>query len=240
MQKYWINKDGVQSGPFTETQLQSIEINDETYVWRSGLEGWLKIDELPEYDEIFNATPEPQVEEPEVLAAEPQELEVLEEPVAEDEPEAEVVAVQETVAEQASESEVEEETTPPAVELPPPVSPELFEASFVNRDSKQSRLSHLSQASQPTQPSQQAQASQDEKPKCPPSNLVWAIIATVLFTTILGAIAIVYAIKVKKKYNRQDYVGAERCSTRGAWWCIGSIVAHFLLMPVSLLLGFLQ
>ena len=48
MQQYWINQDGVQAGPVTIEQMEKMSITGKAYVWRSGLEDWVKITELPE------------------------------------------------------------------------------------------------------------------------------------------------------------------------------------------------
>ena len=59
------------------------------------------------------------------------------------------------------------------------------------------------------QPVQQATASQQPYPACPPTNMVWAIISTILCCIPLGIVAIVYANKVSKKYYEGDIAAAE-------------------------------
>ena len=42
-------------------------------------------------------------------------------------------------------------------------------------------------------------------PACPPTNLAWAIIITVLCCQVFGIIAIIYAAQVKSKYDMGQY-----------------------------------
>lgn len=67
---------------------------------------------------------------------------------------------------------------------------------------------------------------------CPPTNLVWAIISTLLCCLPAGIVAIIYAIKVQNKYREGDIEGAKRASEVGAWWCIASIILGILSLPL--------
>ena len=82
------------------------------------------------------------------------------------------------------------------------------------------------------QPVQQANAPQQPYPACPPTNMVWAIISTILCCIPLGIVAIIYANKVSKKYYEGDIAAAEHYSEVSAWWCIGTIVAGLALQPL--------
>lgn len=73
---------------------------------------------------------------------------------------------------------------------------------------------------------------QQPYPACPPTNMVWAIISTILCCIPLGIIAIIYANKVSKKYYEGDLAAAEHYSEVSAWWCIGTIVAGLALQPL--------
>ena len=79
---------------------------------------------------------------------------------------------------------------------------------------------------------------EDDKP-CPPTNLVWAIIATVLCCMPLGVVAIVFAAQVKTKYYAFGYEEAKKYSDRAAWCVIGSVVLSILITPLQLLLSIL-
>ncbi|MBO4871505.1 MAG: CD225/dispanin family protein [Muribaculaceae bacterium] len=92
-------------------------------------------------------------------------------------------------------------------------------------------------AAQPYAPLPAAQPTTGETvPKCPPTNLVWAILATILCCLPLGVVAIIYSTKVSQKYQQGDYAAAEHYSEVSAWWCIGTIVGGLILSPfVSLI-----
>ena len=78
---------------------------------------------------------------------------------------------------------------------------------------------------------------QTEQPEpCPPTNLVWAIISTVLCCIPTGIVAIYYALKVSNKYREGDIEGAKRASEVGAWWCIATIVLGIIVQPFLSLL----
>lgn len=69
-------------------------------------------------------------------------------------------------------------------------------------------------------------------PARPNSYLVWAIIVTVIFNLICGVIALIYSFKVRSKYRKGNYAGAERCSNTVQWWIAVGIVLG-LIMTVA-------
>lgn len=75
--------------------------------------------------------------------------------------------------------------------------------------------------------------SAEPKEKCPPTNLVWAILAAILCCTPLAIPGIIFAAMVRKKYNRGDYAGALKASERAALWTILSIVLGLIYQPFS-------
>ena len=86
------------------------------------------------------------------------------------------------------------------------------------------------------QPAPAASEQSAPYPACPPTNMVWAIISTILCCLPLGIVAIIYANKVSKKYYEGDIAAAEHYSEVSAWWCIGTIVGGIILQPfVSLI-----
>ena len=50
---YYIVVDGKQAGPFPKKDLAYSGLTRDTYVWREGLDGWIKASDLPELDEVF-------------------------------------------------------------------------------------------------------------------------------------------------------------------------------------------
>jgi hypothetical protein len=91
-------------------------------------------------------------------------------------------------------------------------------------------MSHPAQAAaQPAPPAGQPY------PACPPTNMVWAIISTLLCCVPLGIVAIIYSNKVSKKYYEGDLAAAEHYSEVSAWWCIGTIVGGIALQPLMTL-----
>ena len=89
------------------------------------------------------------------------------------------------------------------------------------------------------QPYQQTVAPQQHVPPCPPTNLVWGILTTVLCCQVLGIVSIVYALQVKAKYDSGDLETAQRYSDRAAMWSIAAIVAGLIVTPFVMLLQLL-
>ena len=67
---------------------------------------------------------------------------------------------------------------------------------------------------------------------CPSTNLVWAIVATVLCCVPFGIVAIVYANKVTKLYKAGDLYGAKSASETSMWWTIAAIVVGVVWRPL--------
>lgn len=73
----------------------------------------------------------------------------------------------------------------------------------------------------------------EEVPECPPTNLVWSIIVTLLCCTPAGIVGIVFAFLTKKHYRQGNYKKAQRMSDYGAWAVIASIILGIISMPLS-------
>ena len=58
-QKYFIIENDKQSQPFSIEELKSKEIKEDTFVWRKGLEDWVKAKDLPEIEDIIFYQPPP-------------------------------------------------------------------------------------------------------------------------------------------------------------------------------------
>lgn len=83
----------------------------------------------------------------------------------------------------------------------------------------------------PAQPQYEAPVQAAVTEPCPPTNLVWAILTTLLCCLPAGIVAIIYATRVTSKYNAGDLEGAKRASETGAWWCIASIILGIICQP---------
>lgn len=174
--QYWINQNGIQTGPHTFDQLKEMELTGNAYVWRAGMDDWKPITAVDELNALVTPQSAPELVAPEAIA-----------PVAD------------TAATLSP-------NIPPIPQQPAPVQ-------------------------QPYQP-QPA----NEMPKCPPTNLVWAIISTIMCCLPLGVIAIIYSVKVSQRYQQGDIEGAKHYSEVSAWWCIGTIIGGIILSPfVSLI-----
>lgn len=57
MKKYYVVKNGKQSGPFTLEEIKEKGINRETYVWFEGLNNWKKAKEIKELNDLFTTPP---------------------------------------------------------------------------------------------------------------------------------------------------------------------------------------
>ena len=79
------------------------------------------------------------------------------------------------------------------------------------------------------QPEPQVNSHPTETRPCPPTNLVWGILSTILCCLPLGIVSIYYSTKVEKSYFKGDYDKALKYSDRAANWCIASITISLLL-----------
>lgn len=112
MQQYWINQGGVQAGPVTIDELEKMKVGSDAYVWRSGLDDWVKITELPDLASVVapESAPETPAIEPEASVAGPEPEEApASEPGQGGEPESEAG------------SEPPEAPGQPGRQLPPPL-----------------------------------------------------------------------------------------------------------------------
>ena len=74
----------------------------------------------------------------------------------------------------------------------------------------------------PGQPQAQWGVATPQKPSepCPPSYLVWSVIATVVCCMIPGIVAIIYGIQVDSSYNAGNLQGARDASSKARIWMI--------------------
>lgn len=183
--KYWVNIDGIQSGPISRDELANIDFNPEvTYVWHEELDDWQRIDRLSEFADIVAAKQKAAAE-----SAERSENSESSEN-----------------SEQSEESEDSESSvTPPPVPQPPMPQPPMPQP--------------------PVAPEAEA-----------PTNLVWAVIATVMCCQITGVIAIVYGAMTSSANSAGNYEKARRYSDIAQIWVMVSIVLGLIYMPIALLM----
>ena len=160
--QYWINHNGVQSGPHELEALKQMGLTSAAYVWRAGMNDWVKITQMPELQGIFT---------------------VVEQPAAAAAPQPSQVVTGEPLQRQ-------------------PATPQYIPQS-------------------PAEP-------------CPPTNMVWAILATILCCIPLGIVGIYYAGQVSKLYLNDDVEGAKRASETAAWWCIAAITIGVIWRPIMM------
>ena len=219
--QYWIIKDGESKGPFTLEELQAMGISQTTKIWCKGMDNWTKAGETDIADVLFAHV----VDEREERSAES----------------AEASESEELSAESGEVSEQPQMT-------PPPYNPALY-----------SQPPYMPQ--QPPMPGYRPQPSpqqiyndgyrrglEDGKKldadtdtsKCPPSNMVWAVLATVFCCMPAGIVSIVYASRVSGLYHKGDFVGAKRASDRAAYWALGSAIFHMVTYPITSALSLLM
>ncbi len=189
--QYWINHNGVQSGPVDLDALKQMGLTSAAYVWHEGLSDWVKITQLPELQGLYEMA--------DAVAGVNQ---------------AEPMATGQPIGEPALEPPVENNPVAPVEQPQAPAGQPYQQQPY--------------QAQQPQYAGPQPEVAEP----CPPTNLVWAIISTLLCCLPAGIVAIVYAMKVTNKYREGDIEGAKRASEVGAWWCIASIVLGIICQPI--------
>lgn len=187
--KYWVNIDGIQSGPISRDELADMDFNPEvTYVWHQELDDWHRIDQLSEFADIVAGKSVQQLVTPPPIPSEPSEPEM---PVVPPVP-----------------SEPEEPIVPPMPEIPPMLEP-----------------------SAPPVPSVPAPSEAEA-----PTNLVWAVIVTVMCCQITGIIAIVYGVMTSTANSAGNYEKARHYSDIAQIWVMVSIALGLVYMPVAILM----
>ena len=207
--KYWVNIDGIQSGPISRDELANIDFNPEvTYVWHEELDDWQRIDRLSEFADIVAAKQK--------AAAESAEHSELSEQSEHSENSESAESSEHSEESEHSESSV----TPPPVPQPPvPQPPELQHA--------------MPQPPMPQPPMPQPPVAPEAEA---PTNLVWAVIATVMCCQITGVIAIVYGAMTSSANSAGNYEKARRYSDIAQIWVMVSIVLGLIYMPIALLM----
>ena len=207
--KYWANINGVQHGPVEKQQLLGLGLTRESYVWREGLEDWVMVQNFSELDDLFPVKPVADVPPTDDGTS----------TVAAETPRCEPLTEETPADEPAEDMTPADDTVPPAIPQIPQIPQQPYQ--------------------QPYRPGEQQYAPQQPLPPCPPTNLVWGILTTVLCCQVLGIVSIVYALQVKAKYDSGDLETAQRYSDRAAMWSIAAIVAGLIVTPFVMLLQLL-
>lgn len=217
--KYWVNIDGIQSGPISRDELANIDFNPEvTYVWHEELDDWQRIDRLSEFADIVAAKQKAAAE-----SAENSEL-------SEQSEHSENSELSEQ-SEQSEESEHSESSvTPPPVpqqlELQPAMpQPPVPQPPMLQPPVPQPPMPQPPMPQPPVAPEAEA-----------PTNLVWAVIATVMCCQITGVIAIAYGAMTSSANSAGNYAKARRYSDIAQIWVMVSIVLGLIYMPIALLM----
>ena len=207
--KYWANINGVQHGPVEKQQLIGLGLTRDSYVWREGLEDWVMVQNFSELYDLFPVKPMADVPPTDDGTS----------TVAAETPRCEPLTEETPADEPAEDMTPADDTVPPAIPQIPQIPQQPYQ--------------------QPYRPGEQQYAPQQPLPPCPPTNLVWGILTTVLCCQVLGIVSIVYALQVKAKYDSGDLETAQRYSDRAAMWSIAAIVAGLIVTPFVMLLQLL-
>ena len=210
--KYWVNIDGIQSGPISRDELANIDFNPEvTYVWHEELDDWQRIDRLSEFADIVAAKQKAAAE-----SAEHSEL-----------------SEQSEHSENSEQSEQSEESEPSVT--PPPVPQPSVPSQPVEGSENSEPSVTPPPVPQPPMPQLMLQPPVTPEAEAP-TNLVWAVIATVMCCQITGVIAIVYGAMTSSANSAGNYEKARRYSDIAQIWVMVSIVLGLIYMPIALLL----
>ena len=207
--KYWANINGVQHGPVEKQQLIGLGLTRDSYVWREGLEDWVMVQNFSELDDLFPVKPVADVPPTDDGTS----------TVAAETPRCEPLTEETPADEPAEDMTPADDTVPPAIPQIPQIPQQPYQ--------------------QPYRPGEQQYAPQQPLPPCPPTNLVWGILTTVLCCQVLGIVSIVYALQVKAKYDSGDLETAQRYSDRAAMWSIAAIVVGLIITPFVMLVQLL-
>ena len=232
--QYWIIKDGESKGPFTLEELQAMGISQTTKIWCKGMDNWTKAGETDIADALFAHV----VDESEERSAESAEAPESEERSAES---AEASESEERSAESAEAPEQPRMTPPPYNPAPysqPPYMPQQPPMPGYRPQPSPQQI-YNDGYRRGLEDGKKLDADTDTS-KCPPSNMVWAVLATVFCCMPAGIVSIVYASRVSGLYHKGDFVGAKRASDRAAYWALGSAIFHMVTYPITSALSLLM
>lgn len=203
---YWIIIDGQQRGPLTEAEIRALGCAPSTPVWREGLPDWTTIDGLPAAEAAALGAVPP------LPGGQPVEVEVI--------------------VEEATVETVVDTETPPAIPDPAPQPDNHPWSRPLGTDPAGS----YKQPEPAPAPAPGPMRPGETGPDCPaPTYLGWSVAATLLCCTVLGIVAIIYAVKVRGANDARDYAAAWRYSRTLELWLIAAIALGIVLSPLSMM-----
>lgn len=221
--QFWIIRNGESVGPLTMEQLKTLGIDRQTKIWYESLPEWTPAGNTPYADEIFaqEETKNPDIPEPEEIATETTNTE---ENAVAPEPTTEYTQTtsdgfRDTPPQYNPQDHIGRET-PPIYHRPSPSNPY-----------GQSRDPYMDGYLKGLEDAKSIDPDTDMS-KCPPTNLVWAILSTIICCQPFGIVAIVYASKVTSLYNRREYLKAKKASDKAMYWSLGSAIAWMVIYPI--------
>ncbi len=199
--KYWVVIENTQKGPFSLDELKEHSLTPNTLVWHEGLSQWVAAKEVKDVMDLIVKKQQvpPAIPVQQILDVEAGITNHDEKPLTSDE-KSQIVAIEDV--ESATETVFETQQPQPSPQ------PQQCQAPY-------SAEQPVNNSWFPTEP-------------CPPTNLVWAIICTILCCQIFGIIGIVYAAQVKSLYIQGNIDGARKASKNSLMWsiigmCVGII-----------------
>ena len=199
-------------------QMTQYNITPTTYVWCAGMKDWAYAKDVEDLKEVLAQ-----------CAA--QNTTVVDKPkVAEEPATTQIVDTQDNeVDENETIESIAEEATNEAVPEEDVAQETIVEEEAVIEEVLIDTPTAIVAEPQHTAPiAPAATVASEEVPPCPPTNLVWSIITTVLCCQVLGIIAIVFSAQVSRKYNMGDYDKAKKYSEVSAWLIIANVVVSIL------------
>ena len=219
--QYWIIRDGEMHGPFTIEELKTLEITPKTKIWYKDLKEWTAASETPVFP-LIQPKNDDQTISSGCITPQPNTDGGKSENQAE--PQEATMSAPPAFNRENYESQRQHATIPPFI---PPVHPQTEEA-FLRGYRK--GLEEGKMLDKETDIS-----------KCPPTNLVWAILSTILCCLPVGIVAIVYASKVSNYFYSNNYLKAKKASDRALYWSLASMIVWMVTQPIlsalSLLMG---
>lgn len=254
--QFWIIKNGESIGPLTMEQLKAMKIDRMTKIWYETLPEWTPAENTPYADELF-----PQQTEEETAYTEsgsPSDNNT--EPLTTDENiKSESNETQYTSAAPDTptiDTPISEEETSAGDEIysesnenrqePPAYDPNNYQTTtppqydpyrIFNRDDDEAYKSGYKKGLEDAK-TFMSDSNAYTITKCPPSNLVWGILSTILCCLPIGIVAIVYASKVNSLYNQGEFLKAENASNKALYWSLGSAIAWLVTYPIFSALSF--